>query len=31
MAVPLVRAQLMDLAERLRKREVDPDQYLEAP
>jgi RNA polymerase primary sigma factor len=31
MAVPLVRAQLMDLAERLRKREVDPVQYLEAP
>ena len=31
MAVPLVRAQLMDLAERLRKREADPVQYLEAP
>jgi RNA polymerase primary sigma factor len=30
MAVPLVRGQLMDLAERLRKREVDSDQYLEA-
>jgi RNA polymerase primary sigma factor len=30
MAVPLVRAKLMDLAERLRTREVDPDQYLEA-
>jgi RNA polymerase primary sigma factor len=31
MAVPLVRSQLMDLGERLRKRDVDPDQYLEAP
>jgi RNA polymerase primary sigma factor len=30
MAVPWIRAQLMDLAERLRKREVDSDQYLEA-
>jgi RNA polymerase primary sigma factor len=30
MAVPMVRAQLMELAELLRKREVDPDQYLEA-
>jgi RNA polymerase primary sigma factor len=30
MAVPLVRSQLMDLAERLRRREVDSDQYLEA-
>jgi RNA polymerase primary sigma factor len=30
MAVPLVRTQLMDLAERLRKREVESDQYLEA-
>ena len=30
MAVPLVRSQLMDLAERLRQREVDSDQYLEA-
>jgi RNA polymerase primary sigma factor len=30
MAVPMVRGQLMELAERLRKREVDPDQYLEA-
>jgi RNA polymerase primary sigma factor len=31
MAVPMVRGQLMELAERLRKREVDPGQYLEAP
>jgi RNA polymerase primary sigma factor len=31
MAVPLVRGQLMDLAERLRKHEVDSNQYLEAP
>jgi len=30
MAVPLIRIQLMDLAERMRKREVEPDQYLEA-
>ena len=30
MAVPLVRRQLMDLAEGLRKHEVDSDQYLEA-
>jgi RNA polymerase primary sigma factor len=30
MAVPMVRLQLMELSERLRKREVDPDQYLEA-
>jgi len=30
MAVPMIRTQLMDLAERLRKREVDSDQYLEA-
>ncbi len=30
MAVPMVRGQLMDLAEQLRKREVESDQYLEA-
>jgi len=30
MAVPMVRRQLMDLAERLRKHEVESDQYLEA-
>jgi RNA polymerase primary sigma factor len=30
MAVPMVRGQLMDLAERLRKHEVESDQYLEA-
>ena len=30
MAVPMVRTLLMDLAERLRKHEVEPDQYLEA-
>jgi RNA polymerase primary sigma factor len=30
MAAPMIRVQLMDLAERLRKRETDPDQYLEA-
>ena len=30
MAVPMVRTQLMDLAERLRRHEVDSDQYLEA-
>src|SRR5262245_289343 len=30
MAVPLIRTQLMDLAERLRKHEVEPEQYLEA-
>ncbi|HZS33239.1 MAG TPA: sigma-70 family RNA polymerase sigma factor [Methylomirabilota bacterium] len=30
MAVPLVRAQLMELGDRLRKREADPKVYLEA-
>jgi RNA polymerase primary sigma factor len=30
MAVPMIRTLLMDLAERLRKHEADPDQYLEA-
>jgi RNA polymerase primary sigma factor len=30
MAVPMVRTLLMDLAERLRKHEAEPDQYLEA-
>jgi RNA polymerase primary sigma factor len=30
MAVPMVRTLLMDLAERLRKHDVEPDQYLEA-
>ena len=30
MAVPMIRTLLMDLAERLRKHEVEPDQYLEA-
>ena len=30
MTVPLVRGQLMELGEQLRKREVDSDQYLEA-
>jgi len=30
MAVPLVRQALMDLGERLRKREADPSQFLEA-
>jgi len=31
MAVPMVCAGLMDLAERLRKREAEPSQFLEAP
>jgi len=31
MAVPMVRLALMDLSERLRKRHVAPDQFLEAP
>ena len=30
MAVPMIRTLLMELAERLRKHEVEPDQYLEA-
>jgi RNA polymerase primary sigma factor len=30
MTIPLVRGQLMELGEQLRKREVDSDQYLEA-
>ncbi len=31
MAVPLVRAELVTLSERLRKRDVEPDVFLEAP
>jgi RNA polymerase primary sigma factor len=31
MAVPLVRQALIDLGERLRRRDADPDQFLEAP
>jgi RNA polymerase primary sigma factor len=31
MAVPLVRRQLMELSERLRRREAAPEQFLEAP